>query len=111
MACAPSADASAKVQCSLQLSPSPAHVGPALAELTLSEDGRPLEQASLTVQGNMNHAGMVPSQARVTELGAGHYKAEFEFTMGGDWILIVDGKLADGRSFERTLPMPGVASK
>lgn len=108
-ACAPRTDPAASVQLSGEVRPQPPRVGPASVELSLSEHGQPLAGAQLRVEGNMNHAGMQPSPARVEELGEGRYEARLEFTMGGDWFLLVEGTLADGRRLERTLGVPGVA--
>ena len=71
-------------------------------------DGTPLEGARLRIEGNMNHAGMVPEFADATETRPGHYEAELEFTMGGDWFLLVDAETADGRHLSWKEDVPGV---
>ncbi len=110
-ACAPKPDDTADVNVTCTVTPMPARVGPAIVDLKLTEKGRPLTSAKLRVEGHMNHAGMVPSQATVHENGEGLYRAELELTLRGDWILVVDADLADGRTLERTFDVRGVIPK
>ena len=39
---------------------------------------------------------MAPVVADVIERGDGEYEAPLQFTMAGDWILLVTGQLPDG---------------
>jgi len=71
--------------------------------------GEPLTGAQLEVEGNMNHAGMVPVFGTAKETEPGLYEAPIEFTMGGDWFFIVSGELASGRQIESVHDVPGVA--
>ena len=48
----------------------------------------------------MSHPGMAPVVADVVERGDGVYDAPLQFTMAGDWILLVTGQLADGRGLK-----------
>ncbi len=61
------------------------------------EDGAPVEGATIEVRGDMNHAGMVPVEATATEIGGGVYRADFEWTMAGEWIVTTTAALPDGR--------------
>jgi hypothetical protein len=66
--------------------------------ITLTDvDGAPVEDAIVSVRGDMNHAGMVPVESAATHDGQGIYSADFEWTMAGDWIVTVTATLADGR--------------
>lgn len=61
----------------------------------------PITDATVTLEGNMNHAGMAPVFAEpVTDAddGAvdGIYQAPFQFSMLGDWIITVTAEQADG---------------
>ena len=56
----------------------------------------------------MNHAGMVPVFADAVEIAPGRYRADLEFTMSGDWFILVRADLPDGRSMERKIDVPGV---
>jgi hypothetical protein len=56
----------------LALRPDPPHVGTATATLRLTDrDGQPVRGASVTLEGNMNHAGMTPSLADAAETEPG----------------------------------------
>jgi hypothetical protein len=62
-------------------------------------NGAALEDATVNVRGDMNHAGMVPVLAEAVTGGQnGVYRVPFEWTMGGDWIVTVEAILADGES-------------
>jgi len=67
-------------------------------DIVLADDaGAPIEGAAIAVRGDMNHAGMVPVEATAVEVGDGLYRADFEWTMAGDWIVTVTATLPDGR--------------
>lgn len=101
-------DESAMFQWDIQ--PFPAKRGPATVTVHLKDEaGAPREGATLTLEGNMNHAGMRPVFSDLSETEPGAYVSDsFEFTMGGDWILTVRGALADGTSFEQIFDVAGV---
>lgn len=80
-------------------------VGPAgtqsLIVVIAGDDNQALTDATVALEGNMNHAGMVPvfsASVRDDADGAadGRYTVPFEFTMLGDWIIGVDIIQADG---------------
>jgi hypothetical protein len=81
------------------MAPTPPVVGPNRIVLNLLDaDGAPVQEAKVELEGTMAHAGMVPVRRMTDPDGAGRYRADdFEFTMGGDWILLVHVTLADGR--------------
>jgi hypothetical protein len=83
--------------------PTPPIVGPVRIVLRITDlDGAPIEDASVRVEGTMTHAGMVPVQATAEPHGEGWWVVpEFEFTMGGDWILMTRVELPDGREAMR----------
>jgi YtkA-like len=96
----------------LTVSPNPPSVGAATVSLALSDvDGRPIEGATVELEGNMSHAGMAPVFAQAGEVEPGHYEAPFQFTMGGDWFILVKATLPDGRRLERQMNLPGVTSR
>jgi hypothetical protein len=93
----------------LLIEPEPPQLGPAAITVTLRDaGGEPLSGAEVELEGNMNHAGMVPVFADAVEVAPGRYQANLEFTMGGDWFILVRADLADGRSLERKIDVPGV---
>src|SRR5262245_27044359 len=100
--CQRASDTGGDVKVDLRVEPDPPRVGKAKLALTLEDaDGKPVEGAKLKLEGNMAHAGMKPVFAEAKEEKAGRYSADLEFTMGGDWFILIDGKLADGRSFRK----------
>jgi hypothetical protein len=93
----------------LAIEPAPPQIGPATLTVTLHDaSGQPIRGAVVELEGNMNHAGMVPVFAPALEVGPGRYQAGLEFTMGGDWFILVRADLPDGRSMERKVDVPGV---
>ena len=107
----PSASGAENSTIALSFEPSPPKVGSSKVALDLTEGGQALVGAKVHIEGNMNHAGMVPVLADATEDSPGHYTAELEFTMGGDWILLVDATTVDGRQLNWRKDVSGVRSK
>lgn len=80
----------------------------ALVVILTEADGSLITDATVEVEGNMNHAGMVPTLTEPTQDDAdgstdGRYTFPFVFNMLGDWIITVKVDRADGSSFERNL--------
>ncbi len=93
----------------LAIEPDPPQIGPATLTVTLHDaSGQPISGAVVELEGNMSHAGMVPVLAQASEGAPGRYQAVLEFTMGGDWFILVRADLPDGRSMERKVDVPGV---
>ncbi len=92
------------------LSPQRAAVGrQALLELrVLDAGGRPVLGAHLRVEARMSHPGMAPFLATATERGNGMYDVPLQFSMAGDWIVLVTGSLANGDKVEYRVEVPGV---
>ncbi len=81
-------------------------VGPTRLKFNLLDDqGQPIDGATLDVEGNMTHAGMVPVFAQSNESENGQYSIPFEWTMSGDWIVTVDVSLPDGKQFSWETPV------
>lgn len=111
LACVPAPELARDVDVELAFEPAP-HVGPTTCTVRLvDEAGAPLAGARLQLEGNMNHAGMVPVFGDAREVAPGVYEAPLEFTMGGDWFVVVRGTLADGRELERIHDLPGVPTE
>lgn len=114
LACAacspPSANAGAPdVTVGIRIQPSPPVQGPARVGFTLADSmGTPVEVRAVHVEANMDHAGMVPVLADAHPMGRGSFSADIEFTMGGDWYLLVEATLTDGRTLQRRIDVPGV---
>ncbi len=92
-----------------ELAPQPPTVGPSTIILSLADAaGKPIAGARVNLEGNMSHPGMTPVFAEAREIEAGRYRASIEFTMGGDWVMLVRVNLPDGRKFEREFEVKGV---
>jgi hypothetical protein len=93
----------------LVLIPNPPQVGQTTVTVTLSSaDGQPLSGATVELEGNMSHAGMVPVIAQASEVEPGSYRSSLAFSMAGDWFILVRATLPDGRQVERQVDVPGV---
>jgi hypothetical protein len=100
---------SGDVKIDLAFRPDPPKVGQAAAVVTLADkDGQPIRGAKVKLEGDMNHAGMTPVFADAKEVEPGKYEAALEFTMGGDWFVLVNATLADGRKLTRKVDVRGV---
>lgn len=103
------AEAAVDVDWSLQ--PDPPRVGPATLTLSLADSaGHPITGAAVQVEGNMSHAGMQPVFVEASETEAGRYATSLEFTMAGDWYLLVTVTLPEGRTVEHVIEVPGVGA-
>lgn len=106
--CGGAADDSSALDVRVRFDPLP-FIGKSTCHVALLDPtGKPLRGARIDVEGNMNHAGMVPVLATAIELEDGRYSAPFEFTMGGDWILMLHIVLADGTVVDRVFDVPAV---
>lgn len=95
-----------------EISPDPPRVGPATVTLALADaGGAPLTGASVRLEGNMSHPGMEPVFGDAAEVEPGRYRAPLELTMAGDWYILVDATLADGRTVRRQIDVRGVARR
>lgn len=110
--CRPVADAVPEVAVAWTLAPTPPALGPAVLHFTLTDTvaAQPVSGAAVQVEGNMAHAGMAPVIATAQEVAPGRYEAGLEFTMGGDWFILLQATLPDGRTLHRRLDVPGVRS-
>lgn len=96
----------------LSISPDPPTTGPAAVVIQLTDEaGQPLAGAKVELEGNMSHAGMTPVFSQAEEVEPGQYEAPLEFTMGGDWFILVKVTLPDGRQLERQVDVPGVETR
>lgn len=112
--CRPKTDTGpgADVKAVVEFAPHPPTVG--VTELTVAltdAAGQPVRLGRLEVEGNMNHAGMRPVFAHLAETEPGRYAGKLEFTMGGDWFLLLTGRLPEGGRFDKKVDVPGVRSK
>ena len=94
------------------LNPDRPHVGHSSVSVTLADStGAALRGADVTIEGLMTHPGMSPVIADAREAAPGRYVADLNFTMRGDWILILEATLADGRTIHERKELPGVGAR
>lgn len=97
------------VRVNLTLAPNPPSVGLTTVSVALSDaGGQPVSGAQVELEGNMVHAGMAPTFSKPAEVAPGRYEAPLEFTMAGDWFILVKATLPDGRKVERQVDVRGV---
>ncbi len=91
------------VEVRLETAPTPPIVGPTRLVISIDDSiGVPIPDAAVEVEGRMDHAGMAPVRGTADPADAGQYVVpEFDFTMGGDWILRIRITLPDGREAVR----------
>lgn len=72
-------------------------VGETTVTVTVRDpQGNPVDDAQLTINGNMSHAGMQPVIVETATSSNGIYTADFAWTMAGDWFVTVTVTLPDG---------------
>ncbi|MEM8530580.1 MAG: FixH family protein [Chloroflexota bacterium] len=99
------------VNIDLSINPNPPSMGASVITVTLEDlSNAPIEGATVELEGNMNHAGMAPVFSEANETAPGRYEADLDFTMGGDWFMIVRAQLSDGRTLERQIDIGNVHS-
>jgi hypothetical protein len=109
--CRPRAETPTDVTVAHEVAPDPPRVGTATVTLRVADaSGRPVSGARVSLEGNMSHAGMRPVFGEARESEPGRYESPLEFTMGGDWVVLVRLTLPDGRKIERQFDVKGVQS-
>jgi YtkA-like len=91
------------------VTPKPAHVGPTTIDFKVRDgSGSPVSGARAKVEATMTHPGMAPTFAEAKEVAPGMYRCPIEFSMAGDWVIIINITLSDGRELERSFEVRGV---
>lgn len=109
--CQKQAASQSEVTVAYEVTPQPPRVGIATISLKLVDlMGQPISGARVSLEGNMSHAGMRPVFGEAREQEPGRYQAPLEFTMGGDWVILLYLTLPDGRKLERQIDVKGVKS-
>lgn len=99
-------DQAPEIAALLTIDPNPAVVGPANLSVQLTDaSGAPIEGATVSLKGDMSHAGMQPVLADAAETAAGGYEARWVWTMSGDWFVTVTAALPGGRTLVRRFDM------
>lgn len=110
---APAGSTAQSLHLDWRIAPDPPRAGPirVFFGLTDAATGHPLSGARLEIEGDMSHPGMQPVRATAREVAPGRYEAPLELAMAGDWVLLVDAELADGRRLHRQVDLPGVRAR
>jgi len=109
-ACHRSTESSVDISIEHELTPQPARAGPAILTLRLHDAAKPIAGAQVMIEAIMSHPGMAPVFASAKEIEPGRYQAGLEFSMGGDWIVLLHLTLANGQKLERQFEIRGVRS-
>ena len=91
----------ANINVAVAVEPDAPTVGDATLLVTVTDGAdQPINDATISVRGDMSHAGMVPVIREVSEArdDMGVYEVPFEWTMGGDWFVDFTVTLPDGSS-------------
>jgi hypothetical protein len=92
-----------------EVSPQPARVGPATITIRLTDaSAKQISGARIGLEADMSHPGMSPVFGEAKEVEPGRYQGRIEFTMPGDWVVLLHITLADGRTLERQMAIKGV---
>lgn len=93
-------------QVSFAVEPAQPVVGPSTLVLTLADaSGEPVTNATVAIEANMSHAGMVPVNAAATDGQGGVFRVPLAWTMGGDWYVDAKFTLPDGKIVIRRFPV------
>ena len=108
--CEPRGASLPKYKLEHEISPQPARVGPVTITLKLTDAANtPVTGAVMKLEGNMSHAGMAPVFADATEIEPGFYRSTLEFSMAGDWFVLVTATWSDNRELKQQFEIKGVA--
>lgn len=107
--CKKAEEASPEVVIEHEITPEPPRVGLSTIALNLTDTaGNAITGARIDLEGIMTHPGMSPVFSEAEEVGSGRYRSSLEFTMAGDWIVLVHIVLPDGQKLERQFEVKGV---
>ena len=91
------------------VAPQPPRVGDAVVTVRLVDRAdKPVTGARIKLEADMSHPGMEPLFAQASETAPGRYVAHMQFTMPGDWVILVEGALANGQRIDRQVDVKGV---
>ncbi|MBM7843886.1 FixH family protein [Herpetosiphon giganteus] len=88
----------------MSLEQTPSAMGVQTIVLVINDGSTPLDNAKVQLEATMTHAGMPSQIVQMQALGAGKYQASIDFSMLGEWVLIVNVTEANGAVMQRTLP-------
>ena len=91
------------------IAPQPPRVGNATFTVNLLDrTAKPVTGAQVKLEADMSHPGMAPVFAKAAETAPGNYIGHLQFSMAGDWVILVRGALANGQRIDRQVDVKGV---
>ena len=92
-----------------EIAPQPPRVGLVTVTFRMADAAsKPVTGAHIQVEGDMSHAGMAPVFADAREVEPGRYQAALNFSMAGDWVVLLHIELQGGEKVERQFDVGGV---
>jgi len=86
--------------------PAQPNIGNGVVIVTVKDgSAQPVDGARLSVEANMNHAGMVPVRADASGSEGGVYRVPLKWTMGGAWFVDVEITTQDDQIIRRRFPV------
>ena len=91
------------------ITPQPVRIGEATVKVQLADNAaQPITNATMMVEADMTHPGMNPVFMAATETAPGNYESKINFTMGGDWVVLLHIRLGNGVKIERQMDVRDV---
>ena len=108
--CKHTADDTAGIAIEQELSPQPARVGAETVRVQLKDraTAQAVAGAKVSLEAEMSHPGMAPVLADAREVSPGKYEGMIQFTMAGDWVILLHITLPDGKKIEREIRVGNV---
>jgi YtkA-like len=108
-ACSKRVESSPAIAIEQEISPQPVRVGTATVAFRLTDAAaKPASGARITLEADMSHPGMAPVFGEAQEVSPGRYQSHLEFSMAGDWVILLHIKLSSGQKVERQMDVRGV---
>lgn len=73
------------------------------------QSGNAINDANVSIKGDMSHAGMQPVLGESSSGDNGVYIIPYEWTMAGDWLVTIDVTFADGSSATERVDFNGIS--
>jgi hypothetical protein len=105
--CAKSSSWSPKININHEVVPQPPRVGCGLLKVGMT-DRKAITGAKVAIEADMSHPGMSPVFGQAKEIAPGRYQGTIQFTMPGDWVILLHITLADGNKGERQINLGSV---
>jgi hypothetical protein len=94
-----------------EIAPLPPRVGAVAITVRLEDGPSSVKGAEVVIEGNMSHPGMGPTVSKTQEVAAGVYAGTLDFSMPGDWVVLMHIVLPGGLKVERQMNVSGVLEK